>query len=128
MCHSDGDLNNGEDVHTGETVLGFLGARPIKSLPAMQETWVPSLGWEDPPEKGITTNSSILAWRIPWTEEPGGLQSMGLEEWGRVCWRGKGDKVYGKSLYVPLSVAVNLKLPLEKTVLQSKIITAAMTS
>ena len=41
----------------------------------MQETWVPSLGWEDPLEKEMTTHSSILAWRIPWTEEPGGLQS-----------------------------------------------------
>jgi len=45
----------------------------------MQETWFRSLGWEDPPEEGIATNSSILAWRIPWTDEPGGLQSMGLQ-------------------------------------------------
>ena len=45
----------------------------VKSPPAMQETWVPSLGWEDPLEKGMTTHSSILAWRIPWTEEPGRL-------------------------------------------------------
>ena len=45
----------------------------------MQETWVPSLGQEDPLEKGMATHSSILAWRIPWTEEPGGLQSMGLQ-------------------------------------------------
>ena len=52
----------------------------VKNLPAMQElqeTQVRSLGQEDPLEKGIATNSSILAWRIPWTEEPGGLQSMG---------------------------------------------------
>ena len=49
----------------------------VKNLPAMQETWVQSLGWEDPLEKGMATHSSILAWRIPWTEEPGGLQSMG---------------------------------------------------
>ena len=48
-----------------------------KNLPAMQETWVGFLGWEDPLEKGMATHSSILAWRIPWTEEPGGLQSMG---------------------------------------------------
>ena len=47
----------------------------------MQETWVRSLGWEDPLEKGMATHSSILAWRILWTEEPGGLQSMG---WQRV--------------------------------------------
>ena len=45
----------------------------------MQETWVPSLGWEDSLEKKMATHSSILAWRIPWTEEPGRLQSMGLQ-------------------------------------------------
>ena len=50
----------------------------VKDLPAMQETQVRSLGQEDPFEKGRATCSSILAWRIPWTEEPGGLQSMGL--------------------------------------------------
>ena len=48
----------------------------VKNLPAMQETWVPSLGWEDPLEKGKATHFSILDWEIPWTEEPGGLQSM----------------------------------------------------
>ena len=48
----------------------------VKNLPAMLETWVQSLGWEDPLEKGMVTHSSILAWRIPWTEEPGGLQSV----------------------------------------------------
>ena len=51
-------------------------AQSVKRLPAMQETWVQSLGWEDPLEKEMATHSSILAWRIPWTEEPGGLQSM----------------------------------------------------
>ena len=51
----------------------------IKNLPIMQETQVQSLGQEDPPEKGMATHSSILAWRIPWTEEPGGMQSMGLQ-------------------------------------------------
>ena len=51
-------------------------AQPVKKLPAMQETWVRSLGWEGPLEKGRAIHSSILAWRIPWTEEPGGLQSM----------------------------------------------------
>ena len=56
-------------------------AQMIKNLPAMQETRVQSLGWEDPPEKGMATPSSILAWRIPWTEEPGGLQTMGLQSW-----------------------------------------------
>ena len=51
----------------------------VKNLPAMQETWVQSLGWEDSLEKGRATHSSILAWRIPWTEEPGKLQSMRLQ-------------------------------------------------
>ena len=54
----------------------------IKNLPAMQETWVRSLGQEDPLEKGMATHSSTLAWRIPWTEEPGGLQSMGSQRFG----------------------------------------------
>ena len=57
-------------------------AELVKDLPAMQETWVQSLGWEDPLEKGKATHSSILAWRIPWTEEPGRLQSMGLQRVG----------------------------------------------
>ena len=48
----------------------------VKNPPAMQETWVRSLGWADPLEKGMATHSSILAWRIPWAEEPGGLQSI----------------------------------------------------
>ena len=54
-------------------------AQLVKHLPAMQETWVQSLGWEDPLEKGMATPSSILAWRIPWAEEPGRLPSMGLQ-------------------------------------------------
>ena len=49
-------------------------------LPMMQETWFQSLGWEDPLEKEMATHSSILVWEVPWTEEPGGLQSMGLQE------------------------------------------------
>ena len=56
-----------------------LVAQMVKDLPVMQETWVRSLGWEDPLEKGMATHSSSLAWRIPQTEEPGGLQSMGLQ-------------------------------------------------
>jgi len=51
-------------------------AQTVKSLPAMQETWVQTLGQEDPLEKEMATHSSILAWEIPWSEEPGGLQSM----------------------------------------------------
>ena len=54
----------------------------VKNLPATGETWVQSLGWEDPLEEGMASHSSILAWRISWTEEPGGLQSMGLQRVG----------------------------------------------
>ena len=54
----------------------------VKNLPVMQETWVQSLGREDPLEKGMVTYSHILAWRIPWTEEPGVLQSMGSQRVG----------------------------------------------
>ena len=56
-----------------------LVAHMVKNLPAMQETQVRCLGWEDPLEKEMATYSSILAWRIPWTEEPGGLQFMGSQ-------------------------------------------------
>ena len=65
--------------------MGFLGGSVVKNLPAVQETQekqktqVQSLGWEDPLEEGIEVPSSILAWRIPWTEEPGGLVSMGSQ-------------------------------------------------
>ena len=55
-------------------------AHMVKNLPAVLETWVLSLHWEYPLEKGMATHSSILAWRITWTEEPGGLQSMGCKE------------------------------------------------
>ena len=54
-------------------------AQKIKNPPTMQELWVQSLGQEDPLEKRMATHSSILAWRIPWTEEPGGPQYMGLQ-------------------------------------------------
>ena len=67
-------------------VIGFPGDSVVKNPPAMmdpaihlQETWVRSLGWIDPLEKKMATHSSILAWEIPWTEEPGCLQSMGLQ-------------------------------------------------
>ena len=62
--------------------LGFPAAQTVKNLPAMQETQVRSLGWEDPLEKEMATHSSILAWRIPWTEEPGGLQPIGSQRVG----------------------------------------------
>ena len=64
-------------------VLGAsLVAQSVKYLPSMQVTRVRSLGGDDPLEKEMTNHSSILAWRIPWTEEPGGLQSMGLQRVG----------------------------------------------
>ena len=58
-----------------------LATQMVKKLPAMQETWVWSLGWEDSMEKGTATHSSILVWRISWTEEPGRLQSMGSQRY-----------------------------------------------
>ena len=68
--------------------MGFVdlpGGSAVKNLPAMQETqemWVQSLGWEDPLEEEMATHSSILAWKIPWTEEPDGLQSMEFQRMG----------------------------------------------
>ena len=60
-------------------IRASLVAQRLKHLPAMWETWVQSLGWEDPLEKEMATHSSILAWRVPWTEELGGLQFMGSQ-------------------------------------------------
>ena len=60
----------------------FPVAQTVKKLPVRQETRVQSLDWEVPLEKGMATHSSILAWRIPWTEKPGGLQSMGSQRVG----------------------------------------------
>ena len=62
--------------------MAYLVAQMVKTLPAMQETWVRSLGQKDPLEKGMATHSSILAWKIPWTEESGRLQSIGLQRVG----------------------------------------------
>ena len=63
-------------------LLSFLLVQMLKNPPAMQETWVRYLGWEDPLEKGTATHSGILTWRNAWTEEPGRLQSMGLQRVG----------------------------------------------
>ena len=60
----------------------FPVTQPVKNPPAMQETQVRSLGWEDPLGKKMAAHSRILAWKIPWMEEPGGLQSMGLQRVG----------------------------------------------
>ena len=66
-------------------LLGFPGGSDSKESPVMQETSVPPLGWEDPLEKAMATHSSILAWEIPWTEEPGGLESMGSQRVRHNC-------------------------------------------
>ena len=68
-----------DHVHRKEDVLGFPCGSAVKNPPAVQELQVQSLGWEDPLEDGMATHSSILAWRIPWTEEPGKLQSIGSQ-------------------------------------------------
>ena len=62
--------------------LAFLVAQMVKHLPAIRETWVQSLGWEDPLEKEMATHSSTLAWKIPWAENPGSLQSTGSQRIG----------------------------------------------
>ena len=64
------------------SIRAALVAQKVKNLPAMQETWVQFLGWEDALEKGMASHSSILAWRISWTEEPGRLKSMGSKRVG----------------------------------------------
>ena len=63
-------------------ILVICVAQTVRNLPVMQKTWVQSLGWEDPLEKGIATHSSVIAWRILWTEGPGRLQSMRLQRVG----------------------------------------------
>ena len=70
------------DLILGQGIKAFLVAQTVKCLPVMLETQVQSLGWEDPLEKEMATHSSILAWRIPWIEEPGKLQSTGSQRVG----------------------------------------------
>ena len=65
-----------------DVISASLVAQMVKHLPAMQETWVQSLHWEDSLEEGMATHSSILAWKIPWSEEPDRLQSMGSQRVG----------------------------------------------
>ena len=74
-----GRNKNGNLVSKWAKDWASLVAQLVKNLPAVRETQVRSLGWEDPLEKEMATHSSILAWKISWTEEPGGLQSMGLQ-------------------------------------------------
>ena len=67
-----------------DSVSASLVAQMVRNPPAIWETWVPSLGQEDLLEKGVATHSSIFAWRIPWTEEPGGLQSIASQSQTRL--------------------------------------------
>ena len=69
-------------VPWGLYIASSLVAQMVKNLPVMQETWVQTLGWEDSLEKGMATYSRVLAWRIPWIEKPGGLQSLGSQRVG----------------------------------------------
>ena len=64
-------------VILGYMMMGFPAGLVVQNPPAMQETWVQSLGWQDPLEEGMPTHSSVLAWRISWTEEPGGYSPWG---------------------------------------------------
>ena len=82
-CALTGQKRGPGDIVAGESqVVVSLVAQAVQNLPAMQETRVRSLGWEDPLEEGMATHSRILAWRIPWTEKPGGLQSVGSQRVG----------------------------------------------
>ena len=94
----------------------------VKNLPAVQETWVRSLGWEDPLEKGMATHSSILTWRIPWTQEPGRLQSMGSQRVGHdrvtnpfiffMYVVRQGSSVFKRAAIVPILFELNVLYPL----------------
>ena len=94
--------------------VGFLVSQTVKNAPAMQETWIQSLGWEDPLEKGMAIHSSFLAWRIPWTQETGGLQSMG-SQWVEHDWVTK--HTYGLRGYTPLPDGVEGSTPMFFSVL-----------
>ena len=75
-----------------------LGAQMVNNPPAVRETWVQSLSWEDALEECMATHSSILAWRIPWTEKPGGLQSIGLQRVEH-NWATKHSAAHGSSIF-----------------------------
>ena len=77
---ADGDCSH--EIKRRLLLGGVPGGSTIKPLSTMRETWVQSLGWEDPLEKEMATHSRTIAWRIPWTEEPGRLQSMGSQRVG----------------------------------------------
>ena len=96
--------NTVQPQETRETVRASLIAQLVKNLPAMQETQLRSLGQEDPLEKKIATHSSILTWRIPWTEEPGGLKSMGSQR-VRHDFLPFSSRPYSFKLYVEASIS-----------------------
>ena len=76
------DLQNGSREYRWSSLKPQLVAQMVKNLPAMWDTWVQSLGGKDPLEREMATYSSVLAWEIPWTEDPGGLQSTGSQRVG----------------------------------------------
>ena len=79
-CFVLGKTQSFDELTHRNNFICFPGGSVVKNPPAKQETWVRSLGWEDLREKEMATRSSILAWEVPWTEEPGRLQSMGSQE------------------------------------------------
>ena len=82
QTHKDDRYLVADGQRVGASLVAQMVKKKKKIPPAMLETWVPSLGGEEPLEEGTVTHSSIPAWRIPWTEEPGGLQSMGSKRVG----------------------------------------------
>ena len=88
-------------MQEAKSLDGFPCVSAVKNLPAKQETWVQSLGWEDALEEGMATYSNILAWRILWTEEPGRLQSMGSQRVGQ-GWSDSAHIYYGEGNGNPL--------------------------
>ena len=107
MDITDGQYQNKTDYIFCSHRLGFPGGSDGKILPAMQETCIRSLGWEDPLQEGMATHSSILAWRILWTEEPGELQSRGLQRVG-LGWATKHSIAKGEALYSRQKQALEL--------------------
>ena len=84
MAEKARNINNtfGPETANEHCSQASLVAQTVKNPPAVREIWVRSLGWENTLEEGMATHSSVLSWRTPWTEEPGGLQSMGLQRVG----------------------------------------------
>ena len=87
-----------KDIIEGILSWASVVAQTVKNPPAMQETWVSSLGWEDPLKEVMATHFSILAWRIPWTEESGSLQSMGLQRVGHDLAHPQEEERIGQTL------------------------------